>query len=262
MVRRVGQTPRPSLSRMVYDHLVDQIIRGRVRYGDTLNIKAIARDFGVSPMPIRDAIKRLEAENIVAVRPRSNCYVRRPTEQTMLQAVESREMLEMFAVEKAWRAVTAEELAPLARIVEEMAALAARRRQGVAVDRQYIELDHQFHTEICRLAGNEYLQRFYRETSLHLSMSYRYGLSMCHGMRATLEEHKAIFEKLRANSPLAVSLLRAHLEQSRQNIMREYRLETGAPEAGSAGRGLPDPPRAAVRAASARRGAAGRARSD
>ncbi len=226
LVRRVGRAPRPSLSGMVYDHLVDQIIRGRIRYGDTLNIKAIAREFGVSPMPIRDAIKRLEAENIVAVRPRSNCYVRRPTEQTMLQAIESREMLEMFAVEKACRAVTAAELAPLARIVGQMSAIASRARSGAAGDRQYIELDHQFHTEICRLAGNEYLERFYRETSLHLTMSYRYGLSMCHGMRATFEEHRAIFEHLSVHSPLAVSLLRAHLEQSRQNIMKEYQVET------------------------------------
>ena len=223
----MGRTSRPSLSRMAYDHLVDQIIGGRISYGDTLNIKAIARDLGVSPMPIRDAIKRLEAENIVAVRPRSNCYMRRPTEQTMLQAVESRQMLEMFAIQKAYGTVTRADLAPLARILDQMSALVARSKHSRAVDRRYIELDHRFHTGICLLAGNEYVERFYRETSLHLSMSYRYGLSMCHGMRATFAEHRAIFEHLSANSPLAVSALRAHLKQSRQNIMREYQLEAG-----------------------------------
>jgi DNA-binding GntR family transcriptional regulator len=226
-IRRAGHAAQPSLSRLVYDHLVDQIIRGRISYGDTLNIKALAREFGVSPMPIRDAIKRLEAENIVAVRPRSNCFVRRPTEETMLQAVESRQMLELFAIHKAYRSVTPADLAPLARILEQMEALVDKPRQRPSTNQQYIELDHQFHTEICRLAGNEYLQRFYRETSLHLSMSYRYGLSMCHGMRETFEEHRAILEHLSARSPLAVSVLRAHLEQSRRNIMREYQLETG-----------------------------------
>ncbi len=226
VVRRVGRASQPSLSSRVYDHLVDQIIRGRISYGDTLNIKAIAREFGVSPMPIRDAIKRLEAEGIVAVRPRSNCYVRRPTEETMLQAVESREMLELFAVEKAYRTVSPADLAPLARVLEQMSALVARPRQRAGIDTAYIELDHQFHTEICRLAGNEYLERFYRATSLHLSMSYRYGLSMCHGMRETFEEHRDIFASLSANSPLAVTALQAHLEQSRRNIMREYQLET------------------------------------
>lgn len=221
--RRAAQ---PSLSAMVYDHLVDQIIRGRISYGDTLNIKAIAREFGVSPMPIRDAIKRLEAEGIVAIRPRSNCYVRRPTEQTMLQAVESRQMLEMFAIQKAWRTVSAADLAPLGRVLQQMSTLVARARQREAAsDPQYIELDHQFHTEICRLAGNEYVERFYRETSLHLSMSYRYGLSMCHGMRATFDEHKAIYRHLAANSELAVGALREHLDKARQNIMREYQLE-------------------------------------
>lgn len=223
-VRRVRRASRPSLSGMVYGRLVDQIIRGRISYGDTLNIKAIAREFGVSPMPIRDAIKRLEAENIVAVRPRSNCYVRRPTEQTMLQAVESRQMLEMFAIEKAWRTVSPEDLVPLARVLDQMAALVTKAGQRQAPDPQYIELDHQFHTEICRLAGNEYVDRFYRETSLHLSMSYRYGFSMCHGMRATFEEHKAIYRHLCVHSELAVAALREHLDKARQNIMREYEL--------------------------------------
>jgi DNA-binding GntR family transcriptional regulator len=93
LTRSVGER---SLSQQVYDHLVDQIIHGQIKYGDTLNIKAMARQFGVSAMPIRDAIKRLETENIVAVRPRSNCYIRKPTAQTTLQAVESREMLELL----------------------------------------------------------------------------------------------------------------------------------------------------------------------
>jgi DNA-binding GntR family transcriptional regulator len=231
VVRRVTDSSQPSLSRMAYDHLVDQIIRGRISYGDTLNIKAIARELGVSPMPIRDAIKRLEAENIVAIRPRSNCYVRRPSEETVLQAVESRQMLEMFAVQKVYRTVSGADLEPLARILGQMSVLVARTGQRGAVDRQYIERDHQFHTEICRLAGNEYLQRFYRETSLHLSMSYRYGLSMCHGMRATFDEHKAIYDHLAEHSDLAIDALREHLEKARQNILREYRLEAEPPEA-------------------------------
>jgi DNA-binding GntR family transcriptional regulator len=90
---------------------------------------------------------------------------------------------------------------------------------------EYVELDHQFHAEICRLAGNEYLERFYRETSLHLSMRSRYAEGICHGVRATYAEHKEILERLEANSPEAVGTLQRHLSQSRQNILREYGLE-------------------------------------
>lgn len=237
MNERIGEKRRPpSLSQRAYNRLVDQIIRGRIRYGDKLSIKAIARQFGVSPMPVRDAIKRLEAENIVAVRPRSNCTVRMPTEETILQAVESRQMLELFAVQKVYRTVCEPDLRRLKRIIDLMAEVVATTRQHNGIIPGYIELDHQFHAEICRLAGNEYVERFYRETSLHLSMSFRYGLSMCHGMRATFEEHKAIYRHLASNSQRAVTALRGHLEQSRKNILREYRIGTELP-------GAPLPPR-------------------
>jgi DNA-binding GntR family transcriptional regulator len=222
---RLGRRAQSTLSKVVYNRLVDRIIRGRIRYGDRLNIKTLARQFGVSPMPIRDAIKRLEAENVVVVRPRSTCYVRMPTQEALLQAVESRHMLEMFAVQKAYRTVTRSDLSRLAKVLQRMAELVATAGDATGPVPAYIELDHCFHAEICRLAGNEYIQRFYRETSLHLSMSFRYGLSMCHGMRATFEEHKVIYGYLAENSELAVAALQEHLERARQNVLREHQLD-------------------------------------
>ena len=228
-VGRPDRRTKRTLSEAVYDQLVDRIIRGRIRYGHRLNIKVLARQFGVSPMPIRDAIKRLEAENIVVVQPRSNCYVRIPTQEAVLQAVESRQMLELFAIEKTCRTVSHSALRRLARIVDLMAAVVARTDGQDGLVPEYIELDHRFHAEICRLAGNEYVQRFYRETSLHLSMSFRYGLGMCHGMRDTFEEHKAIYSYLVANSDRAVAALRKHLEKARQNLVQEYELQADPP---------------------------------
>ena len=217
-----------TLSESVYNRLVDRIVRGQIKYGDGLNIKVLAREFGVSPMPIRDAIKRLETENLVVVRPRSNCYVRMPTEEEVLQAVESRQMLEMFAVEKAYRTVTPGDLARLKTVVQRMTKLVARAGNPAGPVVEYIELDHHFHAEICRLAGNDYLQRFYQQTSLHLSMSYRYGDSMCHGMRATFAEHGEIYRHLAANSRRAVKALRDHLARARRNIMEEHKLNLAA----------------------------------
>jgi DNA-binding GntR family transcriptional regulator len=225
--------PQGTLSESAYNRLVDRIIRGRMTYGDSLNIRALAKEFGVSSIPIRDAIKRLETENLVVVRPRSICYVRVPTQAEVLQAVESRQMLEMFALEKAYRTVTSADLAKLRTVVERMAKLVEHTGDASGPVRAYIELDHQFHAEVCRLAGNEYLQRFYQQTSLHLSMSYRYGESMCHGMRATFAEHQAIYRHLAANSERAVEALRGHLEKAHRNILEEHHLQTAAGAPGS-----------------------------
>lgn len=214
---------RSSLSDQVYEFLVDRIIRGEIKYGDKLNIKRIAAQLDVSPMPIRDAIKRLEQENLVVVKPRSNCYVRLPSKRSTLDAIDARRMLELFAVRQLYPRVTPGDLRNLDRILGEMDEIASIPNVQTNADklRDYIELDRQFHTELCTLARNEYVDRFYRETNMHLSMSFSYGIGVCHGVATTYAEHCRIVEHLRRNSEEAVAVLETHLLHSRSNILDE-----------------------------------------
>lgn len=222
-LQRNGGSESPSLSDQIYDYLSEQIIHGHIRYGDRLNIRSIAARLNVSPMPIRDALKRLEMEKLVIIRPRSTCYVRVPTKKMTIDAVETRRMLEVFAVSQAYASVEPADLAELRTILAEMHRLvhlpAGKRTR--AVIEAYIELDHQFHTALCALAKNEYVNRFYRETNAHLNMSFRYGMGLCHGLEATYHDHELIFRHLEARSDEAVTVLEAHLRQSRQNILNE-----------------------------------------
>ena len=212
-----------SLGDQVYEYLSEQIIRGNIQYGDRLNIKTMAAELNVSRMPIRDALKRLEMEKLVIIKPRSTCYVRVPTKRITLEAVEARRMLELFALREVYPCVTAVELSNLKSILDEMGSHVRRtvgRRTRAAIE-EYIEEDRRFHTEICALARNEYINRFYRETSMHLNMSFRYGVGICHGIEATYRDHQEIYRHLSENSEKAVDVLEAHLLQSRQNILNE-----------------------------------------
>lgn len=222
-LRRDGGPESRSLGDQVYEYLSDQIIRGNIQYGDRLNIKTMAAELNVSPMPIRDALKRLEMEKLVIIKPRSTCYVRVPTKGITLEAVEARRMLEVFAIQHVYSRVTAEELSNLKSILDEMGSL-VRRTVGMrtrAVIEEYIEEDRRFHTEICALARNEYINRFYRETSIHLNMSFRYGVGVCHGIDATYRDHQEICRYLSENSEKAVHVIEAHLLHSKQNILNE-----------------------------------------
>ncbi len=222
-LRRYSGSENLSLGDQVYEYLSEQIIRGNIQYGDRLNIKTIAAELNVSPMPIRDALKRLEMENIVIIKPRSTCYIRVPTKRITLEAVETRRMLEVFALREVYSRVTAAELSNLKSILDEMGKLVDRTvgRRSRAVIEEYIDEDRRFHTEICALARNEYINRFYRETSMHLNMSFRYGVGVCHGIEATYRDHQEICRHLSENSEKAINVLEAHLLQSRQNILNE-----------------------------------------
>jgi DNA-binding GntR family transcriptional regulator len=213
------QIEYPSLSDRVYEYLSREIIEGNIKYGEKLNIKVISEQLNVSTMPVRDALKKLEMENIVRIKPRSNCIVTVPTKKSILDAVEMRELLELHAARLIYRTITPEELHTLCGIVEDMKAIigAAPTRNKM---NQYIYLDLLFHTELCNLAGNDYLKKFYREVNLHLNMTFIYRIGTPPDIHETFADHERIAQKLAANSTESLDLLESHLERSRGHIVQ------------------------------------------
>ncbi len=209
----------PSLSERVYDFLSNQIIEGKIKYGEKLNIKVISEKLTVSTMPVRDALKKLELENIVQIKPRSNCIVTVPTKKSILDAFEMRQLLEMRAVEKIFKTVEKADLSRLTEISSHMKAIAQGKRTDARLQR-YIHLDRLFHTELCALSENDYLGRFYREVSLHLNMTFIYRIGTQPDISGTLKDHMRLLELLYENSRQVLSVLKKHLEQSRSNIIQ------------------------------------------
>jgi DNA-binding GntR family transcriptional regulator len=211
------QIEYPSLSDVVYEHLSKQIIEGKIRYGEKLSIKAISEQLNVSTMPVRDALKKLEIDNIVQIKPRSNCFVTIPTKKSILDAVEMREVLELHAVKLALRRISEKDMQPIREIVDEMEKIIEGAPSGDDINR-YIYLDLLFHTELCKLAGNDYLQKFYREVNLHLNMTFIYRIGIPPDINESFADHKRIEKKMSKNSPESIELLEDHLERSRGHI--------------------------------------------
>ena len=208
----------PSLSDRVYEYLCNQIIEGNITYGERLNIKKTSEQLNVSVTPVRDALKKLEMENVVHIKPRSNCIVTVPTKKSILDAFAMRELLELHAVELIYQTIARKELSPMGAIVSDMETITKGERTRDQIS-QYIHLDQLFHTELCTLAGNEYLQKFYREVNLHLNMTFIYRIGIPPNIGETFEDHKRIVEKLTENSSESLELLEAHLELSKSHIV-------------------------------------------
>lgn len=208
-----------SLSEQVYQYFCSRIIEGSITYGDGLNIKEIAKKLHVSSMPVREAIKRLENEGLVTVKPRSTCIVREPTKDTILNAIEMREILEIHCIERTAPMINDRLLERLQGIIVRMKAVIAEKPTEQSL-RRYIALDRQFHTEICRLAGNEYIDKSYREVNLHLNMQFIYEIAVPPDILQTYKDHLRLLDALSKHSPRAVHDLRRHLKQSRKNILQ------------------------------------------
>ena len=196
-----------SLVDRVYSHLLEKIVSGAIRYGDTISIKKVASELSVSSMPVREAVKRLEFEGIVAIKPRSACRVRVPSRRMILEVYELREALEGYAVTHVRMARHPEVIGRLRSIVQKMRDL-ANEPSAELREQRAIELDRHFHEEIIRVADNELLASFSRQLSLHVNMTLMHEKTY-HALEAEWADmHARIVDCLEQDPPRAVGLLR------------------------------------------------------
>jgi DNA-binding GntR family transcriptional regulator len=198
-----------SLVDKVYEYLLEQIITGTIKYGDTINIKAVAERLSVSTMPVREAVKRLAFEQIVEIRPRSTCQVRIPTRKTIAETYELRELLELHALRKGIPHLTAERLEPLRHIVGQMKLL-SEETDPAAKESKAVVLDRKFHEELCRLADSEVLDHYYRQLILHVNMTLIHERTYTKLEKQYYENHAELLRCLEENPARAVEVLQRH----------------------------------------------------
>ena len=206
-----------SLAEQVYLYLCSSISSGRFKYGETISTKRLAEELHVSMMPIREALKRLELDGIVEIHPRSMCLIRTPTKKTILSAIAVRELVETYCVRFLYPSIEADKLERLRKLVDAMTAALAEDPIDL---KKYIKYDWQFHMELCDLAGNEFISKFYKELNIHLNMNFMYDIGIKPNVSQTFKDHIDLVEALGKHSATAVAIIEKHLKISRENIMR------------------------------------------
>jgi DNA-binding GntR family transcriptional regulator len=83
-----------SLADKAYAAVRDEILRGQLRPGTPLSRRRLARQLGMSVLPVTDALRRLEGDGLVESRARAGTRVRVPTETDVRELYELREALE------------------------------------------------------------------------------------------------------------------------------------------------------------------------
>src|SRR5437870_2762975 len=87
-----GGIPRKSLTSAVAEKLREKIVRGDIREGEQLRQDAIAQEFQVSRIPVREALRQLEAEGVITIVPHRGAVV------SLLSCDEIEELFEMRAI--------------------------------------------------------------------------------------------------------------------------------------------------------------------
>ena len=177
----------------------------------------MAQRLGVSVTPVRDALRRLQAEGLVQMQGRGETTVAQLEPGEIDDILDLRLALELHATR---RGVTGMNGAALKRLEELLATAVRTFRSDAYHDYPAASrLDQEFHSVLVRAAGNERLTEIYETLGARVQIARVYYTTTRRRPRATYEEHRAILEAYRQRDPAtAAAAVETHIAHTRQHI--------------------------------------------
>jgi DNA-binding GntR family transcriptional regulator len=201
----------------VYNTLRGAIVDGQLDPGDSLIEWHVARQFGTSRTPVREALLRLEAEGLAFRVPRRGLVVRHVSEHEVLEVYAVRLELEGLAAREAAREALPSDIAHL-RWVNQRLGEAIKSGDAAGVP----ALTNEFHQSLASAAHNNMLRRFIMQAQ---DWTRRVGTPTVAlpGRRGrAVREHERIIDAIAArDAEMAETLAREHIATG-----REFQLET------------------------------------
>lgn len=200
-----------NLDQKVYQIVKTMIEDRTLLPGQKIPQEKLAKELGISRTPLISALKFLEHEKLVEVKPRRGFFVRLFTIKEMIGIFEIREVLEGLAARRAAEYITDEECRTLKTIFADFEGLA-----DITDLQAYSKADRQFHTMITRIASREFLTTMLQTFNI-ISLTYqnvtREGLIQ--DPNKTLNDHLNIIEAICSRKPeQAETLMRAHFTKA------------------------------------------------
>lgn len=205
-----------SIERQIYGMIRRAIMAGSLPPGASLTSRSIARALAVSPTPVVQALKRLEAEDILAGRDRSAFYLAPLTRERFAELLAIRLRLEGLAARGAAERMTTGELRRLRQVQQ-------RLERGFLEGRPDLALNFAIHFGVYRSAESPAL------TALIETLWVRIGpiLALCqdrYSFDQTHIHHATLFEAIERREPdAAEAALRADLLAAAQTIEAQLR---------------------------------------
>ena len=193
---------------IAFEEIKNAIIQCRFQQGDTLVIRTLAAQLGISEIPVREALKRLISESFV-VEGSSACHVAPVSASEFLDMLEVQLDLEIVAIKLAARKITEEQVQFLKGILDAMETCCTEQDM-----KSYLKEHFRFHLECCKICNVSYLANAIAVAVDH----HRRGLNYFHlstwEVKPSIQEHVDILNALAAHNPEAAQ--KAHYQNKKQ----------------------------------------------
>ncbi|MFC2157950.1 GntR family transcriptional regulator [Acidobacteriota bacterium] len=154
--KKILQVPK-TLSQTIYAHLKESIINNELEANERINEKEIAKSFGVSTTPVREAVLRLGADGYIKIDTHRRAVVAEISYQELLDLYQVMSILESAAVIDILDHIQSEQISRIEEKTEEMIKLS--NSDSVEL---FLQLNVSIHNELWQSLSNRMLQKTLR----------------------------------------------------------------------------------------------------
>jgi DNA-binding GntR family transcriptional regulator len=202
----------------VHEAIKARIMDHEIPPGARVSIDGLARELGVSPTPVREALARLESAQLVVKEP-----LRGYRTTPLLTQAQLADLYRFRLLVEPWAAATAAERLDAdgrTRLTAELATADAPESDTYAAYRAFSAHDARFHLLLAELAGSEQVRDALVRTNWHLHI-YRQYYHRGIGPQALAEHERVADAVLARDAAAAADAMREHLERSHARLEEE-----------------------------------------
>ncbi len=201
-------SPRP-LYEEVAERLRTSIFSHELAPGSWIDEQAIAKEYGISRTPMREAIKILAAEGLITMKMRRGAYVTEVSKSDLNQIFTVLALLEGQACRETALKASEGQLEALDSIHMKLERAAADRDLE-----QFFAINQSFHDKLQEISNNPWMKRVIDDLRKVLKLQRRDSLSKRGRLESSLIEHRKILSALLArDADLSEKLMKEHLLQ-------------------------------------------------
>ncbi|MFZ5943888.1 MAG: GntR family transcriptional regulator [Bacillota bacterium] len=204
---------------MIYATLREAIVSGELKPGERIVIRKVAGDLGVSAIPVREAVKLLEAEGLLEVSAHSEVIVTKLSERDFKELSDIRVTLEAYATFLATKNMNIKLVRDLEQQLEKMEKCIEREDF-----RQYSKLNITFHQTIYDNSGNGQLKKLIQDLTARTDRARAlFAISPQRNLKS-IEDHKAIIKAMsQGQAKLAEELMYQHQSEGLDTFLKNLK---------------------------------------
>ncbi|MDO5406767.1 MAG: GntR family transcriptional regulator [Eubacteriales bacterium] len=206
---------RVPLKEKAYQYILEQIMQGELPYNKPLVESDYCMELNMSRTPIREALKKLEAEGLVYSIAERGVFVKEITVTDIDEICQLRKLFELEALKFAIQRVTAEEIQECRKLLLEL-----NKNSSTVL---YFKADRSFHRIIMKYCPNRRLQVFYKNIQNQIERFQRVLATRKDNYIYAQQQHLELLDALETREyDVAAAALEKHLNTIHDSIIEVY----------------------------------------